>query len=236
MKLWRDFSRVKFPPLDGDDVNYEEFRTVAKQACLSIWSTKVFNEIDNNAESGNSKGQESIKSLFNRVSGLANGCGGVLSTMLKNFKEGRVDDGSEYEINPSHFEGFVKLCIENGKMSVPQKIYYLIMGATVKNASGQTLMSKGSLQKFFALYKNIPEMAFFNDCNFKKYQGMSYPDESAPPQAFVRSWSFADYEIWREKIDENDGTFEAGSKLDKFYWKYVQPNPEVRIPSRTSRH
>jgi len=152
--------------------------------------------------------------------------------MLKLWSAGNYD--SE-EVDPVKYEAFSEFAIKDGKMSLEAKVYYLIMGCTVRNPkTGQTLLSKEAMKRFGQgeFFKHIPQMIFFDRTEHSpKKNGIPYsPEEAKEVGAIDRPWEQDDYEIWRKMIDEGDGKFKPAKngKTTQFITRVIEQSMDVK--------
>ncbi|MFC1655890.1 hypothetical protein ACFL3C_03410 [Patescibacteria group bacterium] len=167
--------------------------------------------------------ESNIQKSYNKAEELENdpkNTGGIaseLAFLLEKHMSG------EY-VDPSEFEGMLRFIIEVGKAAPNDKMYYLLMGATLEK-NGRTLMGWERIGRFISKYcNNFPAIDYFTDKTPRRH-----PTE---PGKFVTGpWVKADFakftETWRgsASADKYRPPISAG----KFLWDEVLTSDALQI-------
>ena len=223
--LMRINPRIKFSDKDRKQGMLADLTNKVKMSCNGIWSIKVFEEWNTEMGGNAQKKREGYKAEFQKAaSGDAKRQ--ALQMMLKTFKSGKESQG-ENPVDPVKYEAFLEMAVVQGKMSMTDRLYYLIMGATTENADGQTLLSKQTLLRFGNDYmQNNPDWEFFADFVSSKKNGEIVPHGT--PGSHKNGWNLHDMNCWKEMVDEGDGKFWPGKKVKQFRHRQILQSENVR--------
>ena len=223
--LMRLNPRVKFEPKDWETGTLANLSNKVKMCCYDIWSTKVFEEWNGQISSNSEKKRSGYEADFEKLAD-SDSKKAALQMMLKTFQSGKEGVGQN-PVDPVKYEAFLELAVVQGKMSMADRLYYLIMGATTKNAHGQTLLSKQTLVRFGNAYmQHNPEWEFFADFISSKKDGEIVPDGT--PGSHTGGWDLHDMNCWKAMVDEGDGKFKPGDKVKEFRHRQVLQSENVR--------
>ncbi|NCP67470.1 hypothetical protein GW756_02205 [bacterium] len=142
---------------------------------------------------------------------------GSVDTYLGNVLE-QWGSGAEMDTNfeRSKFESYLRNAFDNGEMNGypngDRRWYYLIMGLTLKNAQGDTILSPDTLSRFGELQNKMPFMDAFDDGNSAKLNGRVVPDGTPGSH---KNWTYEDFQAWAkyfEGIDPRTANSAANKK------------------------
>ncbi len=230
-KLWKVFnklqSNVEFRIPKDKELSDKDFKEKMRIACRAIWplSGDVFREWEGGFESGMKKAQEAHTKEFSDLE-TTGGREQVLATMLQKWKRGKTEG-----VDPSRFEAFIRQAFEQGKMNgqPDPRWYYLIMGLSVENPSGQTILSRNILARFQDLISRIPQVEFLIDKDAYKKDGEIVPEGTQG--AKVRPWNNSDFKAWNRMLGGDTGTdfnikrpgAEIGDRTTEFFYQVITP-------------
>lgn len=124
-----------------------------------------------------------------------------LGTVLEQWGRGEMDTNFER----SKFESYLKNAFDNGEMNGypngDRRWYYLIMGLTLKNPSGDTILSPDTLSRFGELQNKMPFMDAFDDGASAKLNGRVVPDGTPGSH---KDWTYEDFQSWAKYFDGVD--------------------------------
>ncbi len=236
-KLWEVLNRLqsatKFNFPGDQELTYNELQEKVKIACGAIWGEDVFRQWQTEFNSKiESAGKAHDTDFDNRE--FEGERTVVLQTMLQKWRRGEIKD-----VDPSKYEQFLKRAFTDGKMNgqPDQRWYFLVMGLTVKNPQGRTILSKDIFNRFQTLLQSVPHMEFFTDKTSPKKNGEIVPDGMGEE----RPWKQEDFEAWYKFLGgEGESTFDfsnenhpARPKATEFFYTYIRTSPIVQ--SRVSR-
>lgn len=96
----------------------------------SIWDDKdKYTEWRQSNDSGISSGKEKFTQVADQLSNIAGGLAYALERQLKLYKQGKDSGNMPEEVNPHLYEKLIHYSMSNGKMSMEQKMFYLVQGA-----------------------------------------------------------------------------------------------------------
>ena len=224
--LVRVGSKQKFNiPEDAQTSDMIGLRAKIKRACISIWSEKVFDDWDQAIDSGIEKKFEGYQSEF-QASTRTRQSPEVLWSILKMWESNNL---SSDEVDPVKYEAFIKLAVEQGKMSIEDKFFFIIMGVTTKNKFGQPLISQDAFQRFEKLMVNMPQLEFFTDVLSYKKDGRVYPEDVGKKiGARAGGWEYEDYMCWRNMISR-DNLEDSKKATGRFITSVVEESETVKI-------
>jgi hypothetical protein len=135
-----------------------------------------------------------------------------LGNALAQWTTGEVDTNFER----SKFESYLKNAFDNGEMNGypngDRRWYYLIMGLTLKNPQGDTILSPDTLSRFGELQNKMPFMDAFDDGVSWKKNGRVVPEGTSGAH---QAWNYDDFEAWGryfEGIDPRSANSAANKK------------------------
>ncbi|MDH3324375.1 MAG: hypothetical protein OEL89_01940, partial [Candidatus Peregrinibacteria bacterium] len=208
---------------DSKPDSIEQLKSKIRDACAGVWSQEVFRQWDNSKDDNLSKKMEGWHSEFTASQDRR----GLLRGMLRDWKMG-VNLGN---IDPTRYEAYISFAIKDGKMTIEDKFYYLIMGVTTKNSSGKSLLSMEAFSRFSdgGYFSLMPQMDFFapDERSWKK-DGKVYTDEKKATEAgaVARGWNYSDFECWTREI--KTANFEPGDAVRKFIHRTVERSANVK--------
>ena len=200
-KLWDVFNRLQSDVIfmNPDDLKLSDYelKEKIKSACRVIWqgSADRFRQWEMSFDDNMKKAMGAHETMFRDMESQG-GRDKVLSDMLQSWKRGKT-----VEVDPSKYEGFLKMAFEQGKMNgqPDQRWFFLIMGLTIKHPStGQTILSRRVLDRFQDFMGTIPQIEFFTDKDSLKLHGEIVPEGT--PRAEKRPWNFDDFEAWKKML------------------------------------
>ncbi len=127
------------------------------------------NDNDSNIQSGKSHWQATIDTLSGTRGGLAGRCKYLLEKQLVLENHGHLPP--EEEVNPHLYEGILHYAMRNGKMSLEDKIFYLIQGVAHGLLSIDRM--KGLLGEQGEILNSFPFIDFFNGKTMADVQRMA---------------------------------------------------------------
>lgn len=167
--------------------------------------------------------EDNIQKSYNKAEELENdpkNTGGIaseLAYMLEKHMSG------EY-VEPSEYEGMLRFIIEAGKGGPGDKVYYLLMGATLQR-NGRTIMGWERIGRFISKYcNNFPAIDYFTDKTPRRH-----PTE---PGKFVTGpWVKADFEAFTEQWRETAASdrYRPPKTAVKFLWDEVLTSDGLQI-------
>ncbi len=155
----------------------------------------------------------------------------ILSEMLQNWKKGK----NLRDIDPGRYEGFLMNAFKYDKLNSfstlesEERFYFLILGATVKNPSGQSLLSRDIFEKFATEFiADCGELEFFTDkTSWKKDGKIVKPNSRGAEQ---RAWNYTDYLKWGEMLGSRKRSFSPNKFLIKrFFDENILKSPDVQV-------
>ena len=124
-----------------------------------------------------------------------------LGGVLEQWGRGEMDTNFER----SKFESYLKNAFDNGEMNGypngDRRWYYLIMGLTLKNPQGDTILSPDTLSRFGELQNKMPFMDAFDDGNSSKLDGRVVPHGTPGSH---KDWTYEDFQHWAKYFDGVD--------------------------------
>lgn len=235
--LWRTLENLQRPkkitwniPQDLQNKSLDEIMEMVGEACSHIWTTKIFTDWDGQLEGNHKKQMESNYKNFDRMCNRAGALDEYFSDAMEKWKNG------DTSVNPAEFEGFLHRAFELAKYNGQggdKRWFYLIMGMTLKNHRGETLLSHESKDRFNKIHlKTMPFFDFFVDNACSKLDGMPVPDGT--PGAHKGSWTHDDIECWGKfMMQETGNSFSDPAKnyaaSEKFVFQYVLNSPVARL-------
>lgn len=137
--------------------------------------------------------------------------GGKLKEILKAQMSGEW-------ANPQEYEGFIRYAIENGKTTIENKLYFMVMGVATRIL---TLERMGAIAN--DLQNNLPFLAFFGDQGTKK-----------PYQHVAGPYTVEQYKMMASEFYHDPGLTEkakgtAGPRVKDFLWKHVINNNASQV-------
>lgn len=207
--LWRTLMRlgggVTFNiPEDKDTKDLAEIREKVKIACSAIWSEKVFKEWDTNIKGNIEKQLAQFEGEFDLKEKMGISVKDTLSDMLQKWARGDIDDD---DINPAKYEAFLRHAFLKGKLNgnPDSRIYFLIMGVSLRNPNGQTLLDPDIFNRFQDLMNNYPYIEFFIDSRSHKKNGRIYHEKREGTSDGV--WKQADFDEWVKMLGNAGGSY-----------------------------
>ncbi len=167
--------------------------------------------------------EDNIQKSYNKAEELENdpkntgGIAGELAFLLEKHMNGEF-------VDPSEFEGMLRFIIEAGKANPDDKVYYLLMGATLES-NGRTLMGWERIGRFISKYcNNFPAIDYFTDKTPRRHP--------TDPGKFVTGpWVKADFEAftkrWRETAAADN--YRPPKTAVKFLWDEVLTSDALQI-------
>ncbi len=233
--LWRTLERLQSPVLyrwnPGDLENKKLDDIIAKvgDACSYIWTPKIFTDWDGQLEGNQKKQMESNYKNFDRMCNIRGSLDEYFSETIDKWRNG------DKSINPAEYEGFLHRAFENAKFnSEPdRRWFYLILGMTIKNDRGETLLSHEAMSRFNKTHlKALPYFDFFVDGGCWKKDGMPVPEGT--PGAHEGSWNHQDVQAWGDfMLNFVGGSFADSNRNGKastaFFFKYVLNSPTAKL-------
>jgi hypothetical protein len=159
------------------------------------------------------------------------GLNGELQRLLNDWKAG------EY-VNPHEYEELVDFAIKYGKMSMEDKVFYLLEGVTAKcpggPAAGQTLLHLDRLGDIDGKYLNQFPMLDFFTSPYEKPLHPEYVNGNITIKETKGNYKIKDYENFRDHHYANDSKKgKAGDEFSKFLWENMMM--DLRFRQRLSK-
>jgi hypothetical protein len=195
-------------------------------SCNTIWQEQVFLDWESQNNQKKESKEKDYETAFKNATTTAEKRA-ILSGMLRNFKNNTPGEGDEL-VDPAKYLTFIKRAITDGKMGQKDYFYYFIMGATITNGRGQTLISKEIFAHLDTQMKSIPELIFFSDFSSSKKNGRIVPVGTPGATGVNSSWTTDDFNAWRDMIYEPSSNFEPGDKTRLFLTQVVGESIEVK--------
>lgn len=230
-RFWALLSKVNpsfvFPASKRNELDYPEIEAIIKEQIINIWGITTYNGWHGSIPSQKSKNAKDYESEFSQ---FQNNPHDALAPMLEKWKAGKIDK------DQLKYEAFLIRAIEmyNMKGTPHPGIYYIIMGLTVENPAGQTLLSMDIMDKVQDLH---PYMKFFTD--MKSAKGNNGTVAGPLPKALElggaknRRWNRSDLMIWKDMLGDGGGMFNAvmspdtKKRLKKFHYTHILASKEV---------
>lgn len=206
---------------NGRDVGGKTGLDLLPEAMDSIWGESSYISWK---RQNDSIIEDNIQKSYNKAEELENDpklVGGIRKE-LAFLLEKHAND--EY-VDPSEYEGLIRFIIEAGKARPEDKMYFILMGATLKNTNGRTLMGWERIGRFISKYCNaFPAIDYFTDKNPRRH-----PSEK---DKFVDgAWTKGDFEAFTAEwcsTAEQDG-YLPNTKVKKFLYDEVLTSEALQI-------
>jgi len=238
-ELWKVFNRLypggKIFSIE-EDVNLTDVELKSKlmKACKGIWpySGDIFKIWDNDFKSGLNSAIDGFEKEFEELQ-MEGGREVLMTDMLQRWKRNDTKN-----VDPAKYECFLKKSFQQGRMNgqPDKRWYYLIMGITMKNTLGQTILSHSILKRFANdLLGEVPQMEFFSDTTGWKKNGKIVP--KGTPGSHEGQWNYKDIMAWGKLIGtESDFKFkDAKSKQGTIKFFYHTMLASEHISGRAGR-
>lgn len=238
-ELWRTLMAIQRPkkvhfniPDDLTNLSLEDIMGKVGDASAHIWTTKIFTDWDGEMEGNHKKQMESNYKNFDRMCNRAGALDAYFSDAMEKWKN------NDKSVNPAEFEGFLHRAFENAKYNGQggdKRWFYLIMGMTLKNDRGETLISHEAKDRFNKIHlKAMPFFDFFVDNACSKLNGMPVPHDT--PGAHTGGWSHDDIQAWGDfmmgevgnSFSNPDANYAAS---EKFMIRYMMNSPIAKLRS-----
>lgn len=223
--LWNYINRMKgynYLKLDDlDTLSMDKITAKVKAALSDMYSIKEFDSWHNSLESNSKSAREKYEQDFRNDGAELHT---VMQNMLKEWK-----NSEEPKTGSPKFEHYIRASLEQGKMngSPDKRFYYLILGATVKNKYGQTILSRSRLASLAdEMMPTYAHIEFFGDTLSHKKNGWIVPKDT--PGAKTGPWTYEDIQVWHNflTLGGNDTTFnpddpDVHKRMQKFWYQNV---------------
>lgn len=223
IEVWKNLNRFTDPskaipiPTNGDPytkLGEHDNRTgfdLLEDAYDSIWGKGTYSGMYSQNKSKYLSNAKGFYEKGDELEGLSGEHGLRLQTLLHKHKDG------EY-VNPHEYEGLIMHAIERGKISMPEKLYYIIEGIGAVNHKGKTIFS---FDRVAHINSNL--LANFPLLDFLTYTP-SRPGGEDEGMKFTKD----DYVRWVHWFDGHDHMNSKPTKaVNEFLWKHVIPNKRV---------
>ncbi|HEY5714390.1 MAG TPA: hypothetical protein VIT68_03500, partial [Candidatus Gracilibacteria bacterium] len=231
-ELWYVLNRLnafnsgapQFSPADIEK-DQGEIRDKVRYACEAIWDDYVFAAWDGSLPGNYKNAKEASFNKFDNMESYGDR-EAIWADMLDKWKRGVPDE----TVDPAEYEGFLFRAFQNGKVNgqPDRRWFYLIMGTTVKNPRGETLVSREIFDRLDGeLLSTVPYFDFFTDKSSPKKDGRIVPEGT--PGAHP-TWTFEDMEAWGDFFGGSEGKFgfHAGkdnkvlqAKCHEFFYNFI---------------
>jgi len=179
------------------------------EAIDGLWGDSTFTGWKRNNENTLDEGCKKAYNKGRELESDPRGTGGVrreLEIMLEKHMKGIYFEGSDYE-------GLLRYIIEQGKIGADDKVYFLLMGLTVPNKAGRTIMSWDRLSYFIDQFSNqFPALDYFNDKGAKRIPGTD--------EMYWGPWRKSHFTAltkkWTEQAKTNNNFGPPPGEVDKF--------------------
>ena len=197
-----------------------------KAAIDAIWGDSTWHEWFSKNVSSYNSAKSAYESKAKQIEHDPKGTGGLqgeLERLLREWKEGKY-------VNPHEYEELVDFSIMAGKLSVEDKIFYLMEGLTAAAPSGpmkgMTLLHLDRVGDIEGKYLNsFPLLDFFTNKGEKPF----HPDYLSgkvdePPSG---GYKVKDLQSFREHYykKESDVDCKSGEEFSRFMWEWMIVDP-----------
>lgn len=195
----------------GQDVGGKTAIDLLPEVIDSIWGEQTYvswrrqndGAIEDGVQKAYNKGME-LESDPYSTGGLSTELSSLLALHMNN----------KY-VDPQEFEGLLRFMIEAGKGSHEDRIYFLLMGTTIKNAYGRTIMGWERMGTFISkLGNNFPLIDYFTDKGLKR-------DPKNPAKMINRAWIRSDFESLTQKwaSTAKSDNYSPNADVREYLWK-----------------
>ncbi len=178
--------------------------------------------------------RSNLSNCASKVSGVMDRANRIISSIgfgphMETLLQAHISKDKGEPVDPHEYEAMLVSAMENGKGTMEEKLYYILMGLTLKDSKNRTILSIERLSQMNkALHSKYIPLTFLNSSIPRPPEGKEHPITRKELDAFGEAFLDKNPKDLDDKYQ-----FRPNKAVKEFIWKTLLSNPVYKDLANT---